>query len=263
MTSLIFKTDGGLCYSGDELFQIREQTEEQPRLGLVLWKRYQRCAVHSALPGNSSGSPVCRLESSDIRDSFLIWMDEGQIAACCPKLLDFLEGKVAKRGPPIRRDEEDKAMEEEMKADVISLVERCDKVLERYKTADSIYSMAMFTSSLAILAAYAEVPELLQCMLEAGVVKLLADALLSAYREEEMHQNSSKVLHALVSHRYDNKPTDIILQLINVFSDSVEDDDLDMNLFFEEATLTVVDLFASTVKKDSCPSLEQMPCSEV
>ena len=30
-----------------------------------------------------------------------------------------------------------------------------------------------------------------------------------------------------------------------------------MNLFFEEVTLTVVDLFASTVKKVSCSSLEQ------
>jgi len=154
-------------------------------------------------------------------------------------------------------------MEEEMKADVISLVERCNRGVKRYKAPDSAYSMPMFTSNLAILAAYAEVPELLQCMLDAGVVKLLADTLLSAYRENEMHQNSSKVLHALVSHRYDNKPTEIILQLINVISNSVEDDDLDMNLFFEEVTLTIVDLFASTVKKESCSSLEQMPCSEV
>ena len=83
--------------------------------------------------------------------------------------------------------------------------------------------MPMFTSNLAIPAAYAEVPELLQCMLDAVVVKSLADTLLSAYREDEMHQNSSIVLHALVSHRYDNKPTEIILQLNNVISNSVED----------------------------------------
>ena len=50
--------NGGLCYSGDELFQIREQTEEQPILGLVRWKRYQRCAFHGAFQANSSGPPT-------------------------------------------------------------------------------------------------------------------------------------------------------------------------------------------------------------
>ena len=266
MTSHIFKTDGGLCYSGDELFQIREPTEEKPGLGLVRWRRCQSCALRGAFQANSSGPH--RLESSDIRDSFLIWMDEKQIAACCPKLLErFLEGRIAKRCPPLKGKEEEMALVEEMKANVISLVERCDEVLKRFKTADSAYSMRtlpLFTSNLAILTAYAEVPELLQCMLDAGVVKLLADTmLLSAYREDKMHENSRKVLHALVSHPYDNMPSEIILQLINVISNSVEDDDLDMNLSFPEVTLTVVYLFASTVKKDSCSSLEQMPCSEV
>ena len=55
-------------------------------------------------------------------------MEEKQITACCPKLLErFLEGKIAKHGLPLKGNEEDKTMEEEIKADVISLVERCNR----------------------------------------------------------------------------------------------------------------------------------------
>ena len=259
MTSHVFRMDKGLCYSGNELFQIKEQTEEHPRLGLVRWKLY--------FQSPASIEPLSFqvfFEPSNIRESFLMWMDEDQIRACCPKLLDrFLEGNISVLGPGSEKDEQDKATEEDMKADVISLVERCDKVLERYKSADMQgNSMAMFTNNVAILAAYAKVPELVQCLLDSGVVKLLADALLNSYREDEMHKNASEVLHALVSHGsiHDNRSTDIILQLINVISETPEDEYL---CLFEGVSLTVVDLFASTVGNNRCPGLEQMAYCEV
>lgn len=249
--------DGGVCYSGDELFQVKEQTEERPRLGLVRWKKFRE------IPPNTIPVPFkIYIEPANIRDTFLIWMDEKQIRASCPKLLDrFLEGKLSKLGPPSEEDEQDKVTEEEMKADVISLVERCNKILERSKSGNvHVNSMAMFTNNVTVLAAYAKVPELLQCLLDSGVVKLLADALLNSYREDEMHDKSSQVLRALVSHIYNNKSTDVILQLINVISGTPEDEYLGM---FEGVTLTVVELFASTVWKDRCPNLEQMAYREV
>ena len=66
-----------------------------------------------------------------------------------------------------------------------------------------------------------------------------------------------------MSHVHDNKSTDIILELIDVIADAVKDEDLDVHPLFEGVTLTVVELFASTVKKGICSSLEQMPHSEV
>ena len=260
MTSHVFKMDKGLCYSGNELFQVKEQTEEQPRLGLVRWKLY-----FQSPPSMEPLSFQVFFEPSNIRESFPMWMDEKQIRACCPKLLDkFLEGKVSEPGyPGVEKDGEDKATEEEMKADVISLVERCDKVLERYKSPNlQGNSMTMLTNNVAILAAYAKVPELVQCLLDSGVVKLLADALLNSYREDEMHKNASEVLNALVSHGcvHDSKSTDIILQLITVISHTPADEYL---CLFEGVSLTVVDLFASTVGHNRCPGLEQMAYCEV
>jgi len=252
--------EGRVCYSGDELFQINEQTEEHSRLGLVRWKKsYQS-------PPNTIAVPFkAYFEPADIRDTFLIWMNKEQISACCPKLLeDFLEGKISKLGPPSVGDEEDKATEEEMKSDVISLVERCGKVLERYKSPeDAGNAMTMFANNIAILEAYAKVPELLQCLLDSGIVQMLADALMNSFREDGMHENASKVLHALVSHVYSKKSTDIILKLVNVISDFLEDENLETLCHFEGVTLTVVDLFASTVRKDRCPCLEQMSYCEV
>lgn len=260
MTSHVFTMEGRVCYSGDELFQIKEQTEEHPRLGLVRWKKFYQS------PPNTIPVPFkIYFEPADIRDTFLIWMDEKQISACCPKLLeDFLEGKISKLGPPSVGDEEDKVTEKEMKSDVTSLVKRCGKVLERYKSAeDTGNAMTMFANNIAILEAYAKVPELLQCLLDSGVVQLLADALLNSYREDGMHENTSKVLYALVSHVYSKKSANIILQLINVISDSLEDENLETLCHFEGVTLTMVDLFASTVRKDCCPCLEQMSYCEV
>ena len=255
-TSCTFKMDGGHCYTGSELVQIKEQTEEQPKLGLVRWKRF---SVNQRGPHAFQSF----LQPADIRNSFLIWMDEQQIATnCLPKLLErFLEGKVSKVSPPLKGEKEDETIEEEMKVDVVSLVERCDKLLERYKEGElGERHMTMFSNNVGVLAAYAKVPELLQCLLDSGVVRILADTMLNTFTDEDIHENSSKVLHALVSH---NKPTDIILQLINVISELVEEDD-DMGcLQFEGVTLTVIDLFASTVKMNCCPTLEQLPYSEV
>ena len=259
MTAHVFKMENCLCYySGIELLQIKEETEEQPRFGLVRWRRF-----YQNPPNAPSLLYKMFFEPEDIGDSFLMWMDEKQINICCPKLLErFLEGKVSNRlGPPSAGNEDDKATEEEMKADVISLVERCDKILDRFKSTGALgNSMTMFTNNLAILAAYAKVPELSQCLLDSGVVKLLADALLNSYREDEVHKNASKVLQSLVSNVYYNKSTDIILQLTNVISDAPEDEYLGL---FEGVSLTVVDLFASTVGKDGCPGLEQMAYCEV
>lgn len=260
MTSNVFKLDGGICYAGHELFQVKEETEEQPRLGLVGWtnRHIASNAISLSLRGH--------FEPANIKDMFLIWMDEKQIKSSCPQLLErFLEGRTTSRTVPPSKEDEDKATEEEMKADAISLVERCKKVLERYKSPETHgnNAMIMLTNNIAVLAAYAKVPELSQCLLDSGVVQLLADALMNSYREEELHENASKVLHALVSHMCSNKSAEIILQLINVISDSFEEDDLMMLSLFEGVTLTVVELFASTVKKDCCPSLEQMTYSEV
>ena len=254
--SYIFKMDGGYCYAGNELVQIKEQTEEHPRLGLVGWKRFN---VNQRMPY----SLQVFFELANITNSFLLWMDEKQIASNCPpKILElFLEGKVSKLGPPSKGDE-DKAMEEEMKVDVVSLVERCDKLLERYKEGETGDSLtAMFSNNMAILAAYAKVPELLQCLLDSGVVRTLAEAMLNTCRDEDVHENSSQVLQALVSHNYDMKSTDVILQLVNVISELIEEDEI--GLQFEGVTLSVIELFASTVKMDCSPTLEQMPCSEV
>ena len=257
-TSHVFKMDGGHCYSGNELFQVREQTEQQPRLGLIRWRKYamNQCGAHSY---------QVFLNPADIRNLFLIWMDEKQIATCCPKLSErFLEGKISKLGPQLKGDKEGEAMKEEMKIDVKALVERCDNVLESYKNGElADYAMTMFANNVAVLAAYAKVPQLLQCLLDSGVVKLLADAMLNCFRDEDVHENSSQVLHALVSHNYDNKSADIILQFMNFITDCVENDDMPICLQFEGVTLTIVDLFASTIKIDCCPSLEQIPYPEV
>lgn len=254
--SYIFKMDGGHCYAGSELVQIREQTEEHPRLGLVGWKRFN---VNQRIPH----SLQVFFELANITNSFLLWMDEKQIATNCPpKILElFLEGKVSKLSSPSKGDE-DKAMEEEMKVDVVSLVERCDKLLERYKEGElGDRHMTMFSNNMAILAAYAKVPELLKCLLDSGVVRTLAEAMLNTFRDEDIHENSSQVLHALVSHNYDIKSTDIILQLVDVISEIIEEDEI--GLQFEAVTLTVVELFASTVNMDCTPTLQQMPHSEV
>ena len=249
--------DGGNCYAGNELVQIKEQTEEHPKLGLVGWKRFN---VNERMPHSLQAF----FELANTTNSFMLWMDEKQIASSCPpKILElFLEGKVSKLGPSSKQDE-DKAMEEEMKVDVVSLVERCDKLLERYKENEIAQDsqMTMFSNNMAILAAYAKVPELIQCLLDSGVVKTLAEAMLNTFRDEDLHENSSQVLHALVSHNYDIKSTDIILQLVNVISELIEDDEI--GLQFEGVTLSIIELFASTVKVDSTPSLEQMPHSEV
>ena len=56
--------------------------------------------------------------------------------------------------------------------------------------------------------------------------------------------------------------TDIFLQIMDVISKTLESDE-NLDVLFEAVTLTIVELYASTVKKDRCPNMEQMRFSEV
>jgi len=256
------KLDGNFCFSGCQLLQIKERAGELTKLGLVCWRK---------IPLDMATFIANCEDFFSMRSCFSVWMNEKEIRACCPRLLsDFLTGVTLptkqRRQFAYEGDEEERAMVETMRADVISLIERCRNALQKTKRGMPYQNKAavLLDNNTAILAAYAKVPELSTCLLKSGVVELLADVMLLKYREYASHKNSGEALRSLVKHPCVDS-TELILSLldnIRLLMDGSENPD-DSRSHFEELTLTIMELFASTVDEGCCHTLEEISFAEV
>ena len=254
------KVDGNFCFSGCQLLQIKERAGGQPKLGLVCWRK---------IPLDMETFLASCDDLFSIRSCFSMWMDEKEIRAWCPRVLsEFLAGETTRerRQWTYEGDEEEQAMVETMRADVISLVERCRSALQKTKRGMPYQNKAaaLLDNNTAILAAYAKVPELSTCLLKSGVVDLLADIMLLKYREYASHKNSGEALRSLVKHPCIDS-TEVILKLLDSIRQLMDESENlnDVRPHFEELTLTVMELFASTVNEDCCHTLKEVSYTEV
>ena len=254
------KVDGNFCFSGCQLLQIKERAGGQPKLGLVCWRK---------IPLDMETFLASCNDLFSIRSCFSMWMDEKEIRACCPRVLsEFLAGETTRerRQWTYEGDEEEQAMVETMRADVVSLVERCRSALQKTKRGMPYQNKAaaLLDNNTAILAAYAKVPELSTCLLKSGVVDLLADIMLLKYREYASHKNSGEALRSLVKHPCIDS-TEVILKLLDSIRQLMDESENpnDVRPHFEELTLTIMELFASTVNEDCCHTLKEVSYTEV